>query len=239
MRIPTTRAAVAAAALVAAVPATAVAATTASIQASFSPNKKGKATHIAFTVTDTNTLGGVPAPSSMAVIHLPQGLKIATKGFATCSKATLLAKGPAGCPAGSKVGSGSSLLQAPLGATVIPETAAVTAFVGSASPSKIEFYASGTTPISAQLVLEGTYSASAETLSVPIPAIPTIPGAPNASIQTFSVTVGGSAKPKKPKNAKKVNLVTEPKTCHGAFKWSGDFTYADGETSTATTTSPC
>ena len=228
-------------------PAAAEASTVASIKPSLSPNKLGKNTTINFTVTDTNTAGGAPAPSSLAVIHFPKGLKVATKGFPTCSKATLeSSSGPAACPAGSKVGVGSSVLQAPLGGNVISENATVTAFVESVSPPMIAFYASGTTPISAQIVLEGTYSASANTLTVPIPPIPTVPGAPNASIQTFTVQTGGTAKVKakkgkgKKKKATVTHLITAPTKCTtGGLAWSGDFTFTDGETSHATATSPC
>jgi hypothetical protein len=236
-------------------PAAALATTSAAITVGLSPNKLGAGTKVNFTVTSTNSTGGMPAPSQQAVIHLPGGLKIDTDGFPVCTKATLDSKGPTGCPKGAQVGGGSSVLVAQLGPQTITENATVQAFVG--GKGKLELYANGQTPISQQLTLEGTLGPDSapygQQLVVLIPPIPTVPGGPNASIQTFSTSIGASRKAtkkkgkkaalaaKKKKKAKSttVNLVTAPSKCPaGGFKWGGDFTYSDGASS-VTAISPC
>ena len=216
------------------------------ITASFSPNKGGKPTHIAFDVkTFSTTAGGVPAAGSNAVVHLPKGLKYSSKGFTLCNGNLQNPPSAANCPAKSKVGGGTSIVAAQVGSAAINENATVTAYAGSKQNGHdtLLLYAVGTTPISTQItlvgeVIPGDASPYSYKLNVPIPAIPTVPGGPNASITDFNVTVGGTAKVK----GKKVALLTAPKksACVGALEhWGYDGTYMDCTSYTSTTTSPC
>src|SRR6266851_3070594 len=85
------------------------------ITAKFSPNTGGKPSRISFDVKTFTTTGAVPAPGSTAVVHLPKGLKYSAKGFTRCNGNTLTPPSAANCPAKSKVGSGSSTVEAQLG----------------------------------------------------------------------------------------------------------------------------
>jgi hypothetical protein len=232
-----------AAVLMLVVPATALAAATDVITPGFSPNKKGKATHVTFKIVEGNsTPGAVPPPSTQTVVHLPKGLVINTKGFPTCSTATLMSAGGAACPAKSLVGTGSSTVTDQIGTTVINESATVKAYVGppqGGNPT-LNLYAVGTTPISAQIIIPGVLSKDTGKygykFTFTIPAITSVPGAPNASITTFTVNIGGAVK----YHGKTVNLETLPKTCpKGGFNWGADFTYSDGEFVKTTATSKC
>ena len=215
------------------------------ITASLTPNKGGKPATVHFDVMTFNTAGGVPAPGTNAVVHLPKGVKIATKGFTRCNGNTKNPPDASSCPAKSKVGSGSSVIAAQVGSAAINENATVTAYVGAKQNGHdtLLLYAVGTTPISAQLtlvaeIIPGDASPYSYKLNVPIPPIPTVPGGPNASITDFNTTVGGTAKVK----GKKVALVTAPKKkdCVGGLEhWGYDGKYNGAPDYTSTTTSPC
>ena len=234
--------------------------TTATITPLFQPNTLGKATNANVTVTSANPSnpGSVPPPTNATDVYLPAGTVLNTRPFATCSKATLDSQGPSACPAGSKVGTGSSVVAAVLGGAALTENAAVTAFNGPPRGGQpvLELYAVGTTPISAQLTIEGVASPAAAPYSIKlhftVPPIGTVPGGPNASIEKFQVTVGGSrkvtttktVKVKGKKRKKKVTTtaayITEPRKCPaGGFPWQAVFTYANAEQVTATNTAPC
>jgi hypothetical protein len=215
------------------------------ITASLSPNTGGKPTKISFDVMTFSTTGGVPAPGSNAVVHVPKGAKFAFTGFTRCNGNLTNPPSAANCPAKSKVGGGTSIVAAQVGSAAIRENATVTAYVGAKQHGHdtLLLYAVGTTPISTQITLVGELipgdaSPYSYKLNVPIPAIPTVPGGPNASITDFNTTVGGTAKVK----GKKVALVTAPKksACVGGLvHWGYDGAYMDGTSYTSTTTSPC
>ena len=219
-------------------------ATQSKITASFSPNTGGKPAHINFDVMTFSTTGGVPQPGTHAVVHLPKGLKYSANGFTRCN-IDLSNPNAGNCPAKSKVGSGSSVVAALVGAAAVNENATVTAYAG---PKKnghdtLLLYAVGTTPISTQITLVGELipgdkSPYSYKLDVPIPAIPTVPGGPNASITDFKTNIGANAK----FHGKKVSLVTAPKksACVGGKEnWLYDGTYQDGSVYSSMTTSAC
>ena len=59
-----------------------------------------------------------------------------------------------------------------------------------------------------------------------IPPIPTLPFEPDASIVTFSLTIGASARHS---TARRSNAVLVPSSCPaGGFPFAAEFTYADG-----------
>lgn len=239
--------AVSAVAVVAGGVAVAAATTQSKITASLVPNSGGKPTVVHFDVMTFDTTGAVPAPGSNAVVHLPLGLKINAKGFTRCNGNLSNPPDASKCPASSKVGGGSSIVAAQVGSAAINENATVTAYAGAKQNGHdtLLLYAVGTTPISTQLtlvgeIIPGDAKPYSEKLNVPIPAIPTVPGGPNASITDFNTTVGKTIKVK----GKKVSLVTAPtkKACvgTGSEHWGYDGTYMNGAPPyTSTTTSPC
>jgi hypothetical protein len=215
------------------------------ITGSFSPNTGGKPTKISFDVKTFSTTGGIPAPGSNAVVHLPKGLKYSANGFTRCNGNLQNPPSAANCPAKSKIGGGSSIAAAQVGSAAINENATVTAYAGAKQNGHdtLLLYAVGTTPISIQITLVGELipgdaSPYSYALNVPIPPIPTVPGGPNASITDFNTTIGGTAKFK----GKKVALLMAPKkaSCVGGLEhWGYDGKYMDGTAYTSTTTSPC
>lgn len=227
-------------------------ATQSKITASLNPNVGGKPTHILFDVMTFSTTGGVPAPGTNAVVHLPFGLKYNSKGFARCDGNTKSPPDASACPAKTKIGSGSSVIAAKVGTFMLNEPATVTAYAGAKQHGHdtLLLYAAGTTPISAQLTLvgeliPGAHSASVHSaaalysykLNVPIPAIPTVPGGPSASITDFKTDIGANAKVKGKKSA--LLVAPKKKQCRGANHWGYDGTYTGSPAYSSTTTSPC
>jgi hypothetical protein len=212
-------------------------------------------------VTFADSLGGVPSPPRVATVHLPKGFIIKPEGVTTCSEATLLAKGVAGCPNTSLAGEGKARLEAPIGGTLIEEDASVTPFLGSVAPGKIVLYlyGDGRTPINQQLVLTATVtgsSANGQLFTLPVPEIPTLPGAPAASVTKFSLTIGiqkvlaihpGNRYYRVVKvhgRRKRVRFVPfgvgVPKKCPtGGFSFQSTFTFADASSNEASAKAPC
>jgi hypothetical protein len=70
---------------------------------------------------------------------------------------------------------------------------------------------------------------------IAIPAIPTLPLQPDASLATLSLTVG-TAFPR----ALDRDAVRVPSMCpRGGFPFAGEFVYADGSKGTSLATVPC
>jgi hypothetical protein len=227
--------------LVLALPASALAAATVVISPHLAPKKHGKGTHVHFKLVGSDPANnGVPAPTNTTVVHLPKGLGISTKGFPTCTYATLLSSGDSACPAKSKVGTGHS--SGGVQTTTILEALTVTAFNGAPQGGNpvLLLHVQGSIPQSINIVIAGGLSRDSGKygykFSFTVPPIATIPGLPNGSIIEFDVNIGGTAKVK----GKTSNLVTAPKTCpKGGYNWGADFAFADGETFSTTAKSAC
>jgi hypothetical protein len=130
---------------------------------------------------------------STLTITMPKTLKVSGKGFKTCSEATLndTSKGPSSCPAGSKVGSGSSdaLLGVNTGSPT-PLHFVVTAFVG--GKSKINFYLHST-GVPVNVVAPGRVSGHKLIVTVPQVAQQPVPGT-FAGLVKLDTTLKGKAK---------------------------------------------
>ena len=237
------------------------------INPQFQPNKLGSPTSLLFGLKIADSAGGTPTPLSNAVVRLPAGIVIDPTGVGTCSKATLQSSGPSACPTNALVGVGSAVLQANLGGTVISENATITPFLGPPQNGHVvlELYGDGRTPVSEQITLEGVLGPDAapygQQLVLPIPAIATVPGGPNASVIQFQLTVGASniqyyrtvtvtkkvrrhGRTIKRKVKKRVLFhvrgIVVPKTCPaGGFPFSLVLTFQDGTTTTTNATAPC
>lgn len=240
-------------AALAAVPAVATADPTTAIKPVYKNNKAGAGSVVDFGVVVTPQVGDeYPPPGSHAKIHLPKGQKVDFKPFLkqTCTKETILTRGPQACPKKSKVGSGFAHIGTRLGGQHVYEKATVDAYAGPLQGGKpvLNMYADGRSPISAQIVLQGVLKKDrapyGDYLDVDIPPIHTTPGSPDASILDFNVTVGAHVVVKEKVKGKLVNvtknLITVPTICSGeGLAWAGDFGFTDGSTSSSTAFTPC
>ena len=217
-------------------------ATTATIQPSFSPDKLGAKAAFTFAAHFAGGELGVPSPLRRAVVHFPPGLTLNVPKLRSCTKARLQARGAHGCPARSQIGAGYALADVHAGSTVEREEASIAVFVGPPQGSNptVEILGQGYSPLDERVVIAATTLPDnppyGEKLVMSVPAIPTLPLEPNASVVSFSVTVGGKAA-RKHHNP---NTALLPSHCPaGGFPFAAEFSYEDGSTSTSTATVPC
>ena len=220
---------------------------TQSMDATHSPNKAGKGAQVTIDLKVTCPPDkqcqalpapiGKPSPVFNTVVKLPKGTKYGFKYFPTCNPSKLESSGLKGCSKKAIVGKGNLTAD---GRPVVdtPVSGTVTAFNGTKSGGKARYLLYVIPELSSPLVLVGTLSGN--TLSIPVPAVPTLPGQPNATLTTFKIKTGGSIKVKKKGKTRKYNYLTNPKKCPaGGFAWTFDFTYENGEKLSPKDAAPC
>jgi hypothetical protein len=191
----------------------------------------------------TDSLGGIPSPLTQLVIDIPPGVGYNWATTPVCPVATIQAATgstpPSGCPAGSKIGSGTATIQAQLGTSALVESAVLDIFLTQRSPVTYYVWSNGTTPIEETLVFPGTYTPTSapysEKIFVNVPPIPTVPGGPNASVTALNFTVGGNhtalVKQGRKKVKKSLPLFVLPKKCPGGtLPYAATASFADQTT---------
>jgi len=183
--------------------------------------------------------GGYPSPVTKVVVELPAGVKLHPQGFATCPTAILESHEVQKCPKSSAAGpAGEVLGVVSFGGTRVSEKATIRAFF--APGGGLAFYTEGTSPAVLEVLATGSFSTApppfGPKLTVPVPLVETVPGAPYASVLTIKGKVGAAIK----KGKKLISYGTVPKTCpKGGFKGKVEITFLSRETVTVNPTVPC
>jgi hypothetical protein len=227
------------------VPPSAPVPTSATIAPSLSPDRLGARASLDFSIRYAGGEFGVPSPVRHSVLRFPAGMSLDIPRLRACSAARLRVHGPSGCPAQSEIGSGHALVETHAGSQITTEEVELHAFLG--PPENLqptfEIFAQGYTPLDEHLVFGGeVMSANApygEELVMSIPPVPSLPLEPDASIVTFSLTVGAGrgtgTRPPHPQST-----VGIPRSCPpGGFPFAAQFSYADGTTGSALARVPC
>jgi hypothetical protein len=235
-------------------PAAAGAAEQATLQASFSPDVLGASTTIAFGFHLSIGEGLAPPPLTSLNLHMPAGMNYTatTLGLAICQPERLKEKGLAGCPADSRLGSGSAFVEVPFGTGAGHELPEIQALMGPPSANSnivVLFYANGQTPVYAQLVFRGELLPASgifgSQLTTVVPPIPSVPNGPDVSIISVQSTIGPSHLVyTKHVHGRLVHFhpigIAVPERCPpGGFPFSAEFGFQDGSSTTAATTVPC
>ncbi len=169
---------------------------------------------------------GKASPVFKTVVHLPKGTKLGYRHFRTCNPAKLEAKGVKGCSKKSRIGKGTLTAD---GRPVVetPVQGSVTAFNGTHRRYLLYVIPELSSPI----VLVGKLSGTK--LTIPVPAVPTLPGQPNATLTRFQVKTGGKVRKTVRRHGRKRRVtyqyLSNPRRCKGHWKWKFDFTYENGE----------
>jgi hypothetical protein len=217
--------------------------TSATITPSLSPDRLGAKAALTFTIRYAGGEFGVPSPVRRSVLRFPAGMSLDVPSLHGCSAARLRARGPSGCPARSELGSGHALVETHAGAQTITEDVALWAFLG--PPQNLqptfEILGQGYTPLDERLVFGGSVLTDSapygEQLVMSIPPVPSLPLEPDASIVTFSLTVGAS---QGHRTRGHQNAVLVPSTCPaGGFPFAAEFAYGNGSAGSAIATIPC
>ncbi len=208
-----------------------------SFSASMSPNKANKPTGLFVDIKSSDPAAEQPPIMNRIVIKFDKGGKFNPSKFKRCKLASLQAKGPKGCPSGSKIGSGNGVGMAKPVVTD-PVNGRLTLFNGSKVGGKDAVFVYVFPDLGPTFVSVGKISKSGGryTLDFNIPPIKTLPNAPDASV----VSVKTKTPVKKVKKGKRrFYLITAPKICKGTWKGTGTFYFTTGETQTVPFSQKC
>jgi hypothetical protein len=223
------------------------------LHASFSPDRLGASTTIGFGFEIENTDGQAPEPLRSVSLRLPPGIGYLTTtlGLQTCTPATLLALGLAGCPPNSHLGFGSAFVEVPFGASTGYEIPEIQAVMGPPHNGNIVvlFYANGREPVYAQIVFQGELIAGSPSvggrLDASVPLIPSVPDGPAVSIVRVNAAIGPAHLTYYERvHGRTISFhprgVTVPLRCpRGGFRFSARFGFQDASSTTARATVPC
>lgn len=222
--------------------ATALAQTYATVRPTLSPDRAGARAALTLDIDFFGGVLGVPAAVRSSVLKFPSGLSLEVPTLRSCSAARLRADGPSGCPAQSRLGEGQALVEARAGTEDMGEQASLWAFLGppdNLNPT-IEIAAQAYTPLDERVVFAGKVQPAGppygEEMALSIPPIPTLVFEPDASVVSFSLTIGARAG----RGSRTASSVVVPSGCpRGGLPFAAEFDYADGSTSTAQARIPC
>ena len=225
-------------------PASALAETSATITPLISPDRLGAKASLTLTIrytTATIGLFGVPPPVLRTAVRLPAGLDLDIPDLRSCSASRLRSRGPGACPAQAQIGHGHALIETHVGTVNLPEEISLNAFLGPLQGGQqvLDILGQGYSPFDERLVFTGAVLFVAapygEELVLSIPPIPTLRFEPDASIVTFTLTIGAHGRA-----ARHANTLLVPSTCPaGGFPFAAEFAYADGTTGSALATAAC
>jgi hypothetical protein len=227
-------------------PAGASAVQGAKINARFTPERLGAATTLSLGFQLPAWDGLSPAALSSMQLAYPANLGLATSGLglASCSPSELEAMGGQGCPANSRMGFGSAVVELVLKVETIREHVSLELFAGPSPDGYLHVlvYASGVFPVYAQLVLSGVLLRGQ--LSITVPPIPSFPEAPDVVMTQMQLTLGGRltyyeriAGKLVPYHPAGVGL---PSSCpSGGFPFAATFLFVNGGQESAHTAVPC
>jgi hypothetical protein len=236
-----------------ALPAAAGGAQSVSLEVAFTPERLGRSTTIQFGFRISAPGAMVPSPLTAVDLSYPARLGIATSGLgvATCSQAVLEEVGANGCPANSRMGSGTATAEVQDGPVILEETAATSVFMAPVRDGSVAllFFADGWTPLSAQVVFPGLLLPAPAPfggdLAFMVPRVPSVPGAPDVAVVTLHSTIGprgllyyhhvrGKVVPYRPKG------IVLPSRCpRGGFPFAASFKFADTTSAAARASVPC
>jgi hypothetical protein len=232
---------------------TASTAPTASLSAAFEPERLGRRTTLAFGFRILGAAGTVAPALTGVSLSYPNNLGIALSGLglATCTASQLEASGVAGCQENSIMGFGNATAEISLGSDVVGEPIPITILRAPDEEGHISllFDAVGSTPLNTNAVFAGALLPASPPyggmVSIDVPLIASLPGAPDVSIVRLRATLGPSGVTYfKPLEGRTIVYqppgILLPPTCpKGGFPFAAQFSFVDGSHASARTTEPC
>jgi hypothetical protein len=238
-----TLAATLAACLCTVAPASAV--PSAKMSASFTPYRLGAPTAIS---ASFQIQWSEPRPPVLAAAELafPRDFGFATSGLglAACDPVVLQEEGPKACPPNSRMGSGSALVEVPLGGFLHQESVALAVLAGPSPGGYLRLLVSaeGALPVTALVVLYAELLPGR--LSIAVPPIPTLPEGPHVALVSMHLTLGGRLTYYERRHGRNVAYhptgIGLPSSCpRRGFQFATTFTFADGRRAVARATVAC
>ncbi len=195
---------------------------------------------------------GSPPPIIGINFYLPKGTQLHTTGFPTCSKTALEQFGPIQCRKGSAAGPvGEVQGFVTFGAQRVEEGLELSSFY--APGGGLEFFSKGRSPVSLEIISNGHYvhlggaGGYGPELETEVPLVPSVPGAPYASIKSITVKAGSAYTTGTGKHRQTIYYGRVPTKCPkvGYFPIKTEVVFAQNgelskpETVTQTYRSPC
>ena len=215
----------------------AYAAVTVSFSATMKPSKANKPAGLYVDIKSSDPAAEQPPIMNRIVIKFDRGGKFNPSKFKRCRLASLQARGPKGCPSGSKIGTGNGIGMAKPVVTD-PVNGRLTLFNGARVGGRDTIFVYVFPDLGPTFVSVGKISKSGGRyrLDFNIPPIKTLPSAPDASV----VSVKTKTPVKRVKKGKRrYYLIIAPKTCKGTWKGTGTFYFTTGETKTVPFSQKC
>ena len=175
--------------------------------------------------------GGFPPPLIGINVYLPAGVHLHPNDFPTCPPHTILEEHePKRCPKGSAAGPpGKATGVVSFGNTRVPEELSIFSFY--APDGGFEFLSFGHEPVLLEIPSTGhlVHSSGADgfrpEFTGTVPLVETVPGAPDASVESIEITIGSAIK----RDGKTIYYGRVPRTCpRGGFRAKAEFTFAEG-----------
>jgi hypothetical protein len=226
-------------------PAVALAAPNAKMTAAFTPERLGAPTTL---ISSFHVVWSERRPPVLvgAQLAYPRNLGLATSGLglAACDPALLEENGPEACPANSRMGSGSALVEVPIGGNLYKENVQLTLVAGPSPDGYLHLLASavGATPVAALVVLYAELLPGR--LSITVPPIPTLPEGPYVALVAMHLTIGGRLTYYERVRGRNVAYhpagIRLPPSCpRGGFPFGATFAFLDGRHASAHTSVAC
>lgn len=224
-----------------------------SLHASFVPERLGQDTTLEFSAQISTSAGQVPPPLTELDVRYPSdlGFAVGELGLDTCSKPTLEAFGPEGCPPDSLMGTGSALAEIPIGPDIFRETATVAVVRAPEEEGHFALllYASGVTPVYTQIAFPGLLLPATVpyggNIRIDVPLVAGLPGGSNVAVIGLQATLGGRGLTyyehvRGKLVTYKPRGILLPKVCpRGGFAFGATFAFLDGSYASADTSVPC
>jgi hypothetical protein len=201
---------------------------------------------VSFAVSIDPPASGAPPPLSSVEVSYPSDLGLATSGLglAACEPSALELQGPAACPADSKMGEGSALVEVPFGPATVEESASLEIYAAPSSDGYVHLaiLAHGAAPVSATVLLPGVLRPGR--LQISVPPIPSLPEAPYVALVRMHATLGGALTYYERVGRRTVAYrprgIGLPDRCpRGGWRLAAAFAFTDGRSSRASTAIPC
>ncbi len=224
---------------------------TLTLDARFTPDAPGAPTNLSLDAKLVSRSPEAPPPITRFVLFAPAGMGIDVSGAGTCTAKILSQTGPRGCPVNSRAGFGGGVGALELPKETIHARYTLDFFFAPRDHGRLRLliYVSTVAPVSIEFVLVAREIPAPKPyglgFSVEVPPISTFPGAPNASVESAFVSVGGPNVAYYERVHGKRALVhvkglTVPGRCPtGGFPTEGKADFADGSKLTVNPTIPC
>jgi hypothetical protein len=219
---------------------------TAVMSAAFQPKRLGASTTVLFSVRIDPAQQSEPLPVSQIEVRYPSSLGLATSGLGldACDPAALELQGTQACPANSKLGKGSAVVEVPFGPTIVSETLELDIYAVPSSDGFLHLgvLAHGQTPVIANVVLSGVLSAGR--LQISVPPIASLPGAPYAALVRMQASLGGDLTYFERRGGRRVAYrprgIGLPDSCpRGGWQLGASFQFTNGQGAAARTSVAC